>query len=76
MKQHTALMYNSASLGHPAVHASSVNRTEEDRVLPGYEEKKMVAYVRECVFLHVRMQKCPEGECGRHDANLQGFLPT
>ncbi len=45
---HSLSVCLSASLGHPAVHASSVNRTDEDRVLLGYEEE-IVAYVQECV---------------------------
>lgn len=66
--QLAALIYTPASPGLPAARVSLINRTEEDR-LPLRCEGKTVA------CMHAGGEN-PQGERGRHDANLQGFLPT
>lgn len=62
----------------PAAPASLINRTDEDRLLLRRDGERWLAFPTEllCVFLHAHRLQCPRVERGKHDANLQGFLPT
>lgn len=78
--QLTALIQTPTSAGHPAASASLINTTDKDRLLLGCEEEwygasnRMSVCACVCVFLAHKVARIPpQGECGRRDANLQGF---